>query len=212
MQIVSFEGADKSGKHTHSLEFAEELKNLGNKVMHSEFPRYDTPIGELISKYLHNELKVDRYTEELLQSADKQAQQKWFKDLEGEGYDYLVLDRYIDSQLAYGKYFAESNNKGDAKSKDDELKWQQNLVKYMRKPDVKIYLDVEPAESMKRKGQWGANDRYESDLNLLSKIRGNYLQVSGDELIVINSNRSLEAVSKDIKNLAKELDSYTKGK
>ena len=116
-------------------------------------------------KWLRKEWDVDQETIELIITADKQAQQKWFNELESQGFDFLVLDRYLASQLTYSI----------ANGMDPH--WVVQLQKKMRPPDIEIYLDIEPEESMKRKGKYGENDRYESDLQLLTRVRELYLDM-----------------------------------
>ncbi|OQO83360.1 hypothetical protein BH739_16320 [Enterococcus casseliflavus] len=104
MKVIVFEGLDKSGKATQIQHFATLLKEQGKKVVTSEFHRYDTPTGKLIQDWLYHRWDVDQKTIELIMLADKQAQQRWFNELEAEGVDFLLLDRYLDSQLVYGAY------------------------------------------------------------------------------------------------------------
>lgn len=163
MKIVVFEGIDKSGKYTQSNLLYEKLIKRGLNVVRSEFHRYDTSTGELIRKWLFGEYNVDQYTIELIMAADKQAQQGWFKELEDSGVDVLVLDRYIASQLCYGK----AAGVGEA--------FLLALQTYMRKPDFEILLDIFSETSLLRKGKYGENDRYENDAKFLELVRRNYI-------------------------------------
>jgi dTMP kinase len=175
MVIVVFEGLDKSGKHTQSRRLYKLLKRLGYKVVHSSFHRYDTPTGQLVQQWLYRQYPVDNFTIELIMSADKQAQQGWFAELEEEGVDFLILDRYVASQICYST----------ATGLDPE--WVTLLSKHLRKPDLEIFIDVTPAESMRRKGKHGENDRYESDKQLLTSVRNaflNYFSESSKRIVI----------------------------
>lgn len=183
MKIIAIEGLDKSGKHTQTKLLAEYLKTLGYKVVQSEFHRYDTPTGQLIMKWLKKEWDVDQKTIELIMTADKQAQQQWFNQLEEEGVDFLILDRYTTSQQVY----AEANG--------IDPNWTNELQKYMRKPDIEIFIDIPAEESMRRKGKHGENDRYESDLKLLNKVRGLFISRKNYK---IDGMRSVEEIYNDI--------------
>lgn len=163
MKIITFEGLDKSGKKSQSDMLLEYLDNLGCKVTKSEFHRYDTPTGALVMKWLRNEWDVDQETIELVMAADKQAQQKWIQALEDDGYDYLILDRYTSSQLIY------------AYCNGVNPMWAASLQSNMRKPDIEILLDIPAEVSMSRKGKHGDNDRYESDKEMLTRVREQYL-------------------------------------
>jgi dTMP kinase len=118
-------------------------------------------------------------------TADKQAQQHWFDELENLGIDYLILDRYTGSQDVYSI----ANGISPV--------WTAMLQIYMRMPDFEIFIDIPPEESMSRKGKHnnGLNDRYESDLNLLTKVRDLYLDRDN---IVINGMQSIENIHFDI--------------
>lgn len=164
MQIIVAEGIDKSGKRTQTDLLTEHLKKQGYKVVKSEFHRYDTPTGKLIQQWLKGEWEVDDHTIEYIMAADKQAQQQWITSLEERGVDFLVLDRYLASQICFQK----------AKGLDE--RYIYNLHRYMRRPDLEILFDISPEESMRRKGQHGENDRYESDHALLSEVRKVYLE------------------------------------
>lgn len=192
MKIIAIEGLDKSGKHTQTKLLTEYLKTLGYKVVQSEFHRYDTPTGQLIMKWLKKEWNVDQKTIELIMSADKQAQQQWFNQLEEEDVDFLILDRYTTSQQVY----AEANG--------IDPNWTNELQKYMRKPDIEIFIDIPAEESMRRKGKHnnGENDRYESDLELLNCVRQLYLKRN---MIRINGLKSVDEVHFDIIYCVKSL-------
>lgn len=199
MKIIVFEGLDKSGKHTASLDFENKLKNQGYLVGKMEFPQYNTPIGQLINDWLHKKLDVDAHTFELLLAADKQSAQTKIQEFKDNGYDYLIMDRYIHSQLAYGSY-------------DNDLSWVESLIKYTCKPDFVIYMDVSPDESMSRQGQYGDNDRYESDYKRLSQMSDAYNRAFnitniGDHLIRIDANQSLSEVRKALSLVADHIRS-----
>lgn len=186
MKIISLEGLDKSGKHSVSLAVADQLGKDGFKVVQSEFHRYDTPTGQLIKKFLYGEYDVSQNTIELIMAADKFAQQEWFDQLEEEGTDYLVLDRYIHSQYAYSN--ATTSN-------HQFTKLIEKINSHLRQPDYTIYLDVSVENSMSRKGQHGDNDRYESDMDLLERVTHYYFMhedAFNPKFKVINANECLE--------------------
>ncbi len=207
MLIIALEGLDKSGKYSQSKVIKEYLESKGKKVATSEFHRYDTPTGDLILKWLTGEYNVSQKTIELIMAADKQAQQEWFDELEKEGYEYLILDRYIHSQYAYGL----------ATGSDKE--WLDEMLYFLREPDIVIYLDIDAETSMSRKGKHnnGENDRYESDKLLLEHVREMYKNFAkfADEpekffpgyqsIFTIDAMKSPEDVTKDVRELLDRL-------
>lgn len=164
MKIIAFEGLDKSGKATQSKMLAERLIEDGYSVVKSEFHNYSSPTGALIMDWLAGRWDVTQHTIELIMAADKQAQQEWFIELENQGTDVLILDRYTGSQTAY------------ASANGVDLLWTLTLQDYMRKPDHTVLIDIPAEISMARKGKHndGKNDRYESDRELLSRVRTIY--------------------------------------
>lgn len=182
MKIIVFEGLDKSGKHTLSDKAVDVLRCNGNLVAKMEFPRYDTEIGKLIKSWLHGEYPVDAHTFELLLAADKQSAQAKIETFDSIGYDYIVMDRYIHSQLAYGKY-------------DNKDSWVESLIQFTRNPDYVIYMDVDPDVSMGRQGQHGDNDKYESDFARLKSTQQSYYDIfnhSDLPIIRLDANKTLD--------------------
>lgn len=161
MKIVSIEGLDKSGKHTATNILSNYFEEYDMKVARMSYPNYDSPVGELIHRWLRGTFDADVKTFEFLQAADKQHAQTLIQAHEDNGVDILIMDRYKHSQLAYGSY-------------DNDPVWMRELTKYMRDPDVVLYLDVEPEVSMGRRGEHGDNDIYENDIKRLRDTRDNY--------------------------------------
>lgn len=168
MRIIAFEGLDKSGKWTQSTLLTNKLRDLGFKVMRSEFHRYDTVFGKIIKDWLGKEIELSKETLELVIAADKQNQQDWFDKLEEE-YDYLILDRYIGSQIAYSS------------ANGLELEWVLSLQRFTSKPDIEILIDIDAVESYNRKSKYGKNDRYEEDIEFLNKVRDTYLSIFNED-------------------------------
>lgn len=201
MKIIAFEGMDKSGKHTASIVLADYLREKGFNVVQSEFHRYDTPTGKLIQDYLYGRYAVSNETIQLIMSADKQAQQDWFNELEENGVDYLILDRYYLSQKVYSDYFLEKSN-FTKDVKDGYRGIYQGIIKMFRKADLTIYLDNTPETSMSRKGQHGENDLYEQNRELLHFVREGYLEEIKKEesYIIISSEQAISDVHQEMKD------------
>ena len=140
-------------------------------------------------RWLKKEWEVSQRAIELIMSADKQAQQEWFQELEKSGVNFLILDRYLTSQQVY------------ATCNGIESWWTSSLQTFMRQPDIEIFIDILPEESIKRKGKYGENDRYESDLQLLTNVRKQYFHFYEDKpykVFIIDGMQSVEKVHEDI--------------
>lgn len=190
MIIIAFEGLDKSGKNSQSEMLHKALYERGYNVEKSEFHRYDTPTGQLIRQFLDGEYKVNQHAIECIMAADKYAQLDWFKELEKET-DVLILDRYVLSQMVYGV------------ANGIDIDFTLNLLEHMPEPNYHFFLDVSPEESMNRKGKFGDNDKYEGDLELLTKAREKYLQVmeieqADGKALILDGTRPVGELHEDI--------------
>lgn len=189
MRIITVEALDKAGKHTATEYMEEYLESKGLKVASISHPRYDTPIGELVRDWLTGKLDVCEKTFELLQAADKQQTTHFIKSCEENDVDVLIIDRYWLSQLAYGAY-------------SNDMRWLLNITQYIRIPDAVVYLDVEPQVSMHRRGKYGDNDCYESDIERLSSTRDVYKRLLLtdiiEEVVFVDANRPIPLVKLDV--------------
>lgn len=182
MKILAFEGIDQSGKETQQKLLAAEMMRRGFRVKTVSFPRYHLPIGKMIERYLKGEINLSAEAVHMLYEADRQDFTEEIKQIENDT-DYLIIDRYILSNLAYGM------------AKGLDLKWLQALQEKVVKPDATFVLDITARTSFERK--CSNRDRYESDEHLLNRVRtayhvlGQILQENSDQLIyIIDANAS----------------------
>ena len=103
-RLVVFEGSDASGKMTQVKMLVEALKEQGIDAKTLDFPTYESPAGEMVSRYLRGELgHLDEIPPEipsLLYALDRyQYGGQISKDLEAGM--FLVANRYTQSNLAY---------------------------------------------------------------------------------------------------------------
>lgn len=192
--IIAFEGIDGSGKTTQA------------KALHSYFLRNnqlsylsneptDSLIGSLIRNYLNKNIEMDDATLALLYAADRQYHLTNKTNgllAQLPNYDHIILDRYYISSYAY------QNAAGL------ELEWLMNANKYavsLLKPDVHIYIEIDPILSVQRIGE--TQDRFET-LDRLTKVKSTYNQVldimrQTENIIVINGNQDAQDVASDIR-------------
>lgn len=141
-------------------------------------------------KWLKKGWDASQETIELLMASDKQNQMSWFKQLEEDGVDFLILDRYTLSQIAYSV------------ANGMDIVWTATLQRHMRKPDLDIVIDIPAEVSMSRKGKFGDNDRYESDLEMLKRVRDNYITLhekySAPLKYIVDGTGSIEDIHEDI--------------
>lgn len=159
--IIAIEGIDKSGKHTLAKGLVSYFEQNNYTAEHSEFHRYDTPTGEMISRYLKKQIELSAEASEMVMAADKLNQLDYIENCKA---DVLIFDRYLLSQYAYAKA------KKDTGLSSVEPYLLTQVLDPMPIADVTICLLLDPATSMARKGKHGDNDRYESDLALLTAV------------------------------------------
>lgn len=187
--IIALEGLDKSGKHSAREYLKRKLEESTYSVGTLEFPDYESFFGKLIRKWLRNEIECDKKTFELLMYSDKVYSQDKILEME-LNYDFVLIDRYVLSQLAYG-------------SNEVDEDWLIYLTSSLIQPDLTIYFDVDVDVSMKRKGQHGDNDKYESDFEFLAKVKNKY----NEYLSVLNESVRIDA-NQDLETVYKELDKW----
>lgn len=171
MKLIAFEGIDASGKKTQSIMLYEYLKNNGYKVAIESFPRYNTPIGQLILKSLRKEINLSLEAHHMLYEVDRMDYMDTMNRLEKEKYDFLILDRYTHSNVAFGVANGLSYN------------WLNILQEYVRKPDIVFLLDLTVEESMRRRK--ARRDKFETDLEFLNKVRMAYTILAKNDFTII---------------------------
>lgn len=197
MKIIAFEGIDACGKETQAEMLVEWLREHKLAVLPESFPRYHEPIGQVIRQWLDGKVDITDEAVHMLYESDRQDFMELINWLDFENSrnsvpvcDYIVLDRYVLSNLAFGL----------AKSIDYE--WLKQLQSKVRKPDLTFILDIEPETSVARRTQ--GRDKHEQDLDLLYKSRFAYLALAledSENVIVINGEHSKEAIHEQIKGV-----------
>lgn len=189
-KVISFEGLDKSGKHS-AMDFVSDLlEQKGYSVYKMSFPQYDTEIGQLIREYLTNKLELTPKAFELLLAADKVNSSDKLNKLLAQ-YDFILIDRYVHSQVAYGLQNA-------------TFGYLSTLLLGVVLPDHVIYMDVDVAVSMGRQGEHGDNDKYESNAELLTTVKANYdtmYRLKQDLFARVDANKSFESVNVQLTNI-----------
>ena len=182
--MISFEGLDQSGKQTQAEGVRDEVISRGRECRLLSFPDYTTPIGSEIGKALHGERDYGADVMQLLYVANRHEQRAEMIRLLERGV-VLVCDRYIASSIAYG----------EAQGLDPA--WLAESRSSCHRPDLTILLDIAPETAVRRKAS--GRDRYERDLQLLSRVRDSYRrQAAAAGWLRLDGERSREAVSADV--------------
>jgi len=182
--FICVEGLDGCGKTTQTKLLVRKLRKMGYAAVYTAEPS-SGKIGQFIRKYcLHGEKRVSAIVEALLFAADR------FEHVKNEIIPALnegkvvVSDRYVYSSLAY---------QGAAGL---DLKWIKEINQHAIRPDLAIFVDVEPDIAIKR---LKSKKSVMEDLETQKKVRSAYLDfVKSGELVKIDGSSSKAEVAEDI--------------
>lgn len=193
--IIAIEGMDCSGKTTQT----ELLKNFlitrykSSDIETFHFPNKKSLFGSEIYNYLDGKTEYNKYVVELLHTADKMDKQSYLIQFKNNCDKHIILDRYKLSQYAY------------AAASNLDVVWVRNLMSKMVEPDIKIFLNILPIETVKRKKQL---DKYENNIKFLNNVYDWYLiGCDNFEYKIIDAAKSIEEIHHEI---CKKIDSEFK--
>ncbi len=217
-KIIVIEGLDGSGKATQTALLAKKLEQLNRAYKKLEFPDYDSPSSSLVKMYLNGEFgedpnSVNAYAAAAFYAVDRVASylKSWKKDYEN-GMLFLC-DRYATSNIIY-----HMSKVPDGK-RDEFIRWHSDF-EYNKlgipKPDLVLYLDVEPEVSQKLmekryNGDLSKKDLHEKNVNYLLSCRRSALYAAekcGWKVINCCENgeiKSIEKIAREIEEAAKNI-------
>lgn len=183
--LVAFEGLDQSGKQTQAELLREVLAAAGRPCELLSFPDYRTPIGTEIRHALHGQRDYAADVMQLLYVANryevKASLDRWLA--EGR---VILCDRYTASTVAYG----------EAQGLDPV--WLADVQRFLPAADLTILLDIAPDVAVGRKST--NRDRYERDLELLTRVRRSYqAQAAAPRWLLIRGDRPKDEVAADVR-------------
>ena len=182
--FICVEGLDGCGKTTQTKLLVRKLRKMGWDAVYTAEPSRGK-IGKFIQKYcLHGERRISPVVEALLFAADR------FEHVEREVIPALnegkivVSDRYVYSSLAYQG------------ATGLDLKWIEMINEHAIRPDLAIFVDVEPEAVIKRlKPKKSVMENLETQ----RKVREVYVKfVEKRELVRIDGNKSKKEVADDV--------------
>jgi dTMP kinase len=182
--FICVEGLDGCGKTTQTKLLVRKLRKMGWDAVYTAEPSRGK-IGKFIQKYcLQGEKRTFPIVEALLFAADR------FEHVEREIISALnegkivVSDRYVYSSLAYQG------------ATGLDLKWIEMINEYAIRPDLAIFVDVEPEAVIKRlKPKKSVMENLETQ----RKVREVYVKfVEKGKLVRIDGNKSKKEVADDV--------------
>ena len=163
-RLIAFEGLDQSGKETQATRLARRLEGHGRLASIAPFPDRGTAIGAEIEKALRGQREYHADVMQLLYVANRYEWKPAIATMLAEG-RIVICDRYLASSVAYG----------EAQGLDPD--WLVDIQRFLPQPDLTLLLDIAPATAVQRKR--ANRDRFESDLELLERVRRSYHRQAG---------------------------------
>lgn len=211
-KFIVIEGLDGSGKATQTKILAEKIKQNGKNVKQLEFPDYDSPSSALVKMYLGGEFgkkadDVNAFAASAFYAVDRVASYLKFWKADYQSDTVILCDRYATSNIIY------QMSKLDKSDWNAFIDWQADFEYdklQIPKPDLVIYLDVEPEVSQKLllkryNGDDSKKDLHEKDLNFLLECRQSALYAAKKcGWVVINCCENGEI--KPIEKIALEIE------
>jgi dTMP kinase len=191
-KLIVFEGIDGAGLTTQAELLEKYLKEKKYEVVLTKEPTNNL-IGGLIRAALKKEWLTSNRTLQLLFSADRahHLEKEIIPALENG--KIVISDRYFVSTIAYGMIELEKD-------------WLKALNSKFLLPDAIFIIDVPVEVSIGRIK--ASRFRFElfEERKKLEKIRNNFLELSKEykNCFVINGNRSIEEVHKEIVKIVEE--------
>lgn len=214
-KLIVIEGLDGSGKGTQGKLLYEFLKEKYSFVRSITFPDYKSDSSAAVKMYLNGEISenpmdVNAYAASSFFAVDRYISfmTEWKEDYD-KGCIFLA-DRYTTSNAVY--------QVGKAEDPEAYLNWvwdyEYNKLGLPR-PDLVIYLDMDPAVSAKLllkryNGDAGKKDIHEKNIDFLKDCRKNAMTVAknnGWKIVSCSDDKqpfSLEEISKEVIRLAQE--------
>lgn len=213
-KLIVIDGSDSSGKNTQ-VKFLKEKLSKKRKVISLDFPRYGSFFGELVSEYLNGKFgkisEIDPRIPSLFFALDRFDEKERINSWLKKGY-YVILDRYVESNLAY--------QSAKFKDKKKAMKFSEWIIEleYKRlglpKPDLVIFLHMPIKETRRllknRPDKGYINDKradiHEKDVKYLEKVESAYITLSkrfGWEIVECCTDKilSIDEISQKIEKV-----------
>ena len=190
-KLIAIEGIDGAGKSTIIEKLIDLLNSYGYKAISHQEPG-TTEMGLALRKLIKSDIPRSKLTELLMFEASRADTSELVLSQELEQYDYVILDRYIDSTVAYQGYG--NQNPIEIISILNDIAIGEN------KPDMRILIDVDLETAYKRRNKrkqtTDSKDKFDTNYEFAKRVYDGYQTlVEKDELISVpntNINETLQ--------------------
>jgi dTMP kinase len=151
-RIITIEGIDGVGKSTQSQLLVERLRSQGYSVVSFDFPEYEqSPFGNILRRFLSGEfgdpIAMDPFATALLFAGDRYHARAAILEAR-QNNDFLVINRYVPSNLAYGCAKLALQQRLSERSRliayTEQLEYE---MLGLPRPDLVVFLDAEPSKT-----------------------------------------------------------------
>ncbi len=203
-RLIVFEGIDGAGKTTQIELLTSYLRDQKNRRVYRTAEPTESVTGGLLRDALGGIVRRTPCELAALFVIDRIFHNvnpvNGIEKLTGEGVD-VISDRYYYSSMAY-----------QGSETDPEWVKHMNLdCPEIRRPDICIFLDLTPEQSMKRilKGRvtqeiYETHERLEAVRNRFMKVIDE-LREQGENVCVVNADRSIEEIQAEIRQIVDQI-------
>lgn len=198
-KFIVFEGIDGAGKTTQIQLLAKRLREKGIDVDVSAEPTTNES-GKALRRALSGQEKKSYCEMAAMFVLDRIGHNAQIRELVDSG-KTVISDRYYYSSLAY-------------QGKATDYAWVRAMnidCPEIRRPDVCIYLDLTPEESLKRISNGRESVEIYENLEKLTEVRASFyyaiedLRKDGEQIFIVDASRSLEEISDEIFNIVSNI-------
>jgi len=197
-KFIVVEGLEGAGKSTAIQAIVETLHEFGvDQITRTREPGGTVlaeKMRELVKQEHEGEVLQDMTELLLMYAARVQLVENVIKPALEKG-SWVVGDRHDMSSQAY-----QGGGRQISRQTMQSLK-QTTLGDF--KPDLTLYLDIDPKVGLERARGRGELDRIEKmDISVFERTRERYLEIAGsdDSVIVVNAEQTIDKVAQDIKS------------
>lgn len=193
--FIAFEGIDGSGKSTQVKILSQKLELEGHKV-YTTFEPTDSPIGSMIRNVFNHKMEADHKTIAGLFVADRLNhllnQTNGMIKMLNDGFT-VITDRYYFSSYAYHGVHMPV----------DWVIQANTLSADLLRPDLNIFIDISPEESMKRISKGRETVEMYETLDNLKKVKEIYFNCfeklkEVEKICIINGEREETEIAQHI--------------
>lgn len=194
-KFIVFEGIDGAGKTTQAKLLAEKLREKGRKVIMTAEPT-ELESGKELRRVLGGVIKKTDCQIAAMFTLDRIAHnvdpEIGIEKILSEGTD-IICDRYYYSTLAYQ---GSVTDYGWVKSLNTECP-------EIRHPDICVFLDLTPEESMRRIQKGRESTEIYENTETLTRVRDSFMSVlddmgKTDKIAIVDASRGIEEIHEDI--------------